>query len=81
MSAVEPCERISWLRPAHSGAWEFLIAHSSSRLWTVYHETYTLCASVMHGQRWNYRGQIHSLDDSGVMLMEPGEIHRTLALP
>ncbi len=82
MSLDDPYERFAWLHPPHLGGWEYLVAYRSRHLWTVYHETYTLCAGVdLWGQSWRYRGRIHTRGGPGMMLMEPGELHRTLAVP
>jgi AraC-like DNA-binding protein len=78
----DPNERVAWIRPAALGDWEYLIAHQSQHLWAVYHETYTICASqTTFGQSWRYRGREHTLPGRGSMLMEPGELHRTLSVP
>ncbi len=82
MSLDNPDEKVIWLRPPELGGWEYLIAHRSQHLWTVYHETYALCAGVrLWGQSWRYRGRTHTSPGPGLMLMEPGELHRTLAVP
>ncbi|MDA8382546.1 MAG: AraC family transcriptional regulator [Betaproteobacteria bacterium] len=82
MSLDDPFEKIAWLRSPQLGGWEYLVAHRSRHLWVVYHDTYTLCACVrLWGQSWRYRGRIHTLPSPGIMLMEPGELHRTLSLP
>ena len=81
MQPDENLERVSWIRPECCRGWEFLIAHSSKHYWTIYHETYAVCASLISPQTWKYRGQTHNLGGAaGIMLMEPGEIHRTLSL-
>jgi AraC-like DNA-binding protein len=77
----DPQERVAWIRPPALGGWEYLIAHQSRHLWTVHHETYTICASPTFGHAWKYRGREHALPDRGSMLMEPGELHRTLSVP
>jgi AraC-like DNA-binding protein len=77
----DPQERVAWIRPPALGGWEYLIAHRSRHLWAVYHETYTICACPTFGQAWKYRGRVHSLSGRGSMLMEPGELHRTLSVP
>lgn len=82
MALDDPNERVAWICPAVLGDWEYLIAHQSQHLWAVYHETYTICASqTTFGQSWRYRGREHTLPDRGCMLMEPGELHRTLSVP
>ena len=77
----DPQESVAWIRPPALGGWEYLIAHQSRHLWTVHHETYTICASPTFGHAWKYRGREHALPGRGSMLMEPGELHRTLAVP
>lgn len=82
MSLDDPSEKIAWLYPPELGGWEYLIAYRSTRLWTVYHETYALCACRnLWGQSWRYRGRTYTRPGPGMMLMEPGELHRTLAVP
>ena len=81
MSFDDPNESISWFHPENCSGWEFLIAHRSSHLWAIYHENYTICASQDFGQTWKYRSQIHNLTTPGSMLIEPGEVHRTLCVP
>lgn len=82
MALDDPNERVAWIRPEALGDWEYLIAHQSRHLWAVYHETYTICACpTTFGQSWRYRGREHALSDRGSMLMEPGELHRTLWVP
>lgn len=77
----DPAERVSWVRPANFAGWEYLIARQSSHLWTIYHETYTLCACANDGEHWWYRGRMHDMRSPGIMMMEPGELHRTVAVP
>jgi len=78
----DPQERVAWIRPETLGGWEYLIAHRSRHLWAVHHETYTICAApTFAGQAWKYRGRVHSLPGRGSMLIEPGELHRTLSVP
>ncbi len=82
MELDDPSEKIAWLHPPELDGWEYLIAYRSRRLWTVYHETYTLCAGPnLWGQSWRYRGRTYIRPGPGMMLMEPGELHRTLAVP
>ncbi len=76
----DPQERIAWVQSPAFGGWEYLIAHNTRHLWTVYHETYTVCASRLYGQSWAYRGRRHTLSAPGMMLIEPGELHRTITI-
>ncbi len=82
MNLDDPSERIAWLHPPELDGWEYLIAYRSGRLWTVYHESYALSACLnLWGQSWRYRGRTYTRPGPGMMLMEPGELHRTLAVP
>jgi AraC-like DNA-binding protein len=81
MPSLYPDDRVKWVAPANLGGWEYLIAHQSRHLWAIYHETYTICACRSCGPVWRYRGQKHTLPGRGTMLMEPGELHRTLSVP
>jgi AraC-like DNA-binding protein len=81
MPLDDPYEQVAWIQMPQHGGWEYLIAHRSRHLWTVHHETYTICSSHEYGQTWRYRGRTHTLPQSGCMLIEPGELHRTLQLP
>ena len=76
----DPNERILWLHPESCRGWEFLIVHRSRHLWSVYHEDYTISTSPAFGQCWKYRGANHT-GTPGTMLMEPGELHRTISAP
>ncbi len=81
MAIDDPFEKVAWLQPAELGGWEYLIAERSRHLWTVFHESYDLCACARWDHRWHYRGRVHSMHGAGVMLLEPGEMHRTLSVP
>ncbi len=81
MSLDDPFEQVAWLRRPQLGGWEYLIAHRSRHLWTVYHETYDLCACLRWNHSWRYRGRAHTRSGPGMMLLEPGELHRTLSVP
>lgn len=50
------------------------------RLWTAYHETYVFCWAhqQLSDQAWFYRGRRYSATTQTTMLIEPGEIHRTI---
>jgi len=70
-------ERLSFLRPAAVPGAEFLIAYDSFRPWHVFHERYEVCACRTAAAGWRYRGKSQFLNDGSLMLMEPGEVHRT----
>ena len=70
-------EGISFIRPQSVPGTELLIANHSTKLFRVFHETYTLCSCAQANARWTYRGKELSLGDHGNMLMEPGEMHCT----
>jgi AraC-like DNA-binding protein len=50
------------------------------RLWTAYHETYVFCCAHLQttDQAWRYRGRRYGATTATTMLIEPGEVHRTL---
>jgi AraC-like DNA-binding protein len=79
VSLDDPYEQVTWLRPKELEGWEYLIVHRSRHLWTIFHETYTLCAQPGMST-WYYRGRVTVADTPGTMLLEPGETHRTLAI-
>ncbi|MFZ2161491.1 MAG: AraC family transcriptional regulator [Sideroxyarcus sp.] len=81
MLSDDPSERILWLHPENCGGWEFLIVHQSNHLWCVFHEDYTISTSPAFGQNWKYRSRDHTGTGPGTMLMEPGELHRTISAP
>jgi AraC-like DNA-binding protein len=75
MAQLNSGERLSFIRPASVPGTELLIANNSSRMWRVFHETYTLCSCAQGAASWRYDGKQFSLGDRGNMLMEPGETH------
>jgi AraC-like DNA-binding protein len=75
----DPYEQVTWLRPKALDGWEYLIVRRSRHLWTIFHETYTLCAQPGMST-WYYRGRLTVANAPGTMLLEPGETHRTLAI-
>lgn len=81
MGADDPFEQVAWLQPPEAVGWEYLVAQRSRHLWTVFHESYDLCACARWDHRWRYRGRVHSMHGPGTMLLEPGELHRTLSVP
>lgn len=71
-------ERIEWSRPPELPGIEVLRADRCTRIWRVFHQTYTVCAilDISGGEtEWAYRGKLHASKAGGLMLMEPGEIH------
>jgi AraC-like DNA-binding protein len=77
-----PRERVTIFRPWGAGTAEVWEVSHSTRLWTVHHETFTLCCTDgrLSRQRWRYRGRELSLQSDSTMLMEPGEYHQTLEI-
>lgn len=73
-------ESLSYIRPVSAPGTDLIIANNSSRMWNVFHETYTICA-VAHGlSRNRYRGKELFMNPRSSMLMEPGETHRAEAI-
>lgn len=63
--------------PGLDGA-EVLSAYNCNRPWKVYHETYAVCTVVGETRTsWKYRGRNYDVRKGQVMLVEPGEIHRS----
>lgn len=59
---------------------ELMAVNDAGRLWTAYHETYVFCWAPWQAgeQAWGYRGHRYAASASTTMLIEPGEVHRTL---
>jgi len=74
-------EKVRWWRPADLPGVEILEVENSSRLWTVYHDTYALCqlwnARDENFTQWRYRGRKLTTTSGGIMMTEPGEVHVT----
>ncbi|HKY34352.1 MAG TPA: AraC family transcriptional regulator [Polyangiaceae bacterium] len=53
-----------------------------SRKWIYFHETYSFCGASRVEDRadvpWRYRQRTHQMNQGGVQLMEPGELHANL---
>ncbi len=67
-------ESIEYLPVGSRGAYA-LDVRSSDRLWHYFHERY--CITLVNDglARWRYRNRDAEAPPSGIMLMEPGEIH------
>lgn len=76
MKAETEIQKIEWLRPADLPGVEVVRADCSSRLWHVFHTTYSIC-SILHSgiTEWTYRSKIQYSRTGHLMLMEPGELH------
>jgi AraC-like DNA-binding protein len=75
-----PGERVSIARSPGLEGVEFWSVSGSTRHWTMYHETYTVCHVRGPGSltaTWRYRGRERIVGAGHVQLMEPGEIHCT----
>ena len=60
-----------------------MMAEHTRKCWTVYHESYDVCLILNNAlgvADWIYRGRKHSSICGNLMLMEPGETHRTLQI-
>lgn len=74
-------ESIRYIRPVSAPGTDLLIASNSSRMWQVFHETYTICAVARGVSRYSYRGKKQLLmNPRSCVLMEPGETHRSEVL-
>lgn len=80
MSQQNPSESLSYIRPASVPGTELLIANNSTKLFRVFHETYTLCSCAQTASSWRYGGKEYFTGDRGNMLMEPGEMHCNTAV-
>jgi AraC-like DNA-binding protein len=79
-------ERVVIVRPAALDGIELWNVQDSKRKWTIHHEAYTFCAvdrwlEPDRNQSWWYRRRTHSMTKTSMMLLEPGELHRTLRVP
>ncbi len=72
-------ENIQWHRSQEFPNLEFIWAKNSTRLWRVYHETYTVCTPLgdptNQYAEWVYRRNKYVSPADHIMFMEPGEIH------
>jgi len=73
-----PIERVSYAQSRALPGVEVLVAYDSAHHWRVFHERYAFCACRAAAAAWRYRGKEHPLGDEGIMLLEPGECHRTV---
>lgn len=73
---MNPTERIEIDRPAALPGVEVLRAVGCSRAWSVYHERYVFVTGAAGASEWRYRGRDYLQEPRGVMLIEPGELHR-----
>lgn len=67
--------------PELSGV-EVMDVRGVSRKWSYFHETYSFCSvSWVAGHEdvpWRYRQRTHLMNQGGVQLMQPGELHANL---
>lgn len=70
-------ERLKIIRPLSVPGTELLIANNSSKIWKVFHETYTLCSCSQGMASWQHDGKEFPSGEGSNMLMEPGEMHCT----
>jgi AraC-like DNA-binding protein len=54
-----------------------LTVSRSRRLWTMFHETYSITTVLGGSGRWTCRGQERDVSAGRLMLIEPGEVHVT----
>jgi AraC-like DNA-binding protein len=72
--------RIDYLRSSALPGTELLIGENDTSMWHVFHERYAICACETVATNYRYRGKVISLDEDGIMLLEPGETHRNLVI-
>jgi AraC-like DNA-binding protein len=73
-------EQVAVLRSPHLAGVEFVDVRNTDRCWTLFHESFDVCACDRADFDWVYRHRQHSMNGSGVGLAEPGEIHRNTAV-
>lgn len=71
---------VHYLRRAALPGVEAMKVTSSTKLWRVFHETYTVASIATSRGDWRYRGRSLELVAGEVSLMEPGEVHTTTRL-
>ena len=75
-------ERFVLARTPGLPAFEVFDIKNSTRQWKVFHTLFDFCVpnkSVQRGeQRWAYRGRDYEGRGTSTMIMEPGEVHRTI---
>ena len=78
-------ETVLLTRPAALPGVELWTVWHSARLWTVHHEAHAFCVIDHYEkgsqQAWWYRRRDYSASLRSVMLLEPGELHVTKAVP
>jgi AraC-like DNA-binding protein len=84
-------ERIHWSSPPDLPGVEVVSVQNNQRPWIVYHQTYTICnidtftdengTTAPGAAEWVYRSRTHHTPARGLMLMEPGEVHRNPTTP
>lgn len=73
-------EQVAIFRSPHLAGVEFVDVRNTDRCWTLFHESFDVCACDRANFDWIYRSRQHSMNGSGVGLAEPGEIHRNIAV-
>lgn len=74
-------EEIAFSRSGDLPFLELQSVRHTRRHFSAFHETYTICMNLTAGgAEWLYRGRMHSGHGRMLMLMEPGEAHRTVRL-
>jgi AraC-like DNA-binding protein len=60
---------------------ELMSVADTRRHFSAFHESYTICANMTRGgAEWRYRGKLQRGEGKMLMLMQPGEAHRTQKL-
>lgn len=73
-------EQVAIFRSPHLEGVEFVDVRNTDRCWTLFHESFDVCACDRANFDWIYRHRQHSMTGSGIGLAEPGEIHRNVAV-
>lgn len=71
-------EKIGFRRFDDMRFMELMSVDNTQRHFSAFHESYTICANMTRGgAEWRYRGKLLRGEGKMLMLMQPGETHRT----
>jgi AraC-like DNA-binding protein len=73
-------ERISFSRPAGMDGVQVLSASDSRRPWSMVHDTFTPTLVTRGTGKWRCRGVGGEIRPAQVLLISPGDLHRTLTI-
>lgn len=78
MTRTSQLENIDFRRFADMRFLELMSVTNTRRRFSAFHESYTVCANMTRGgAEWRYRGKLQHGEGKMLMLMQPGETHRT----